>query len=107
MSNLIKRKLTVTITKEIEIELLPTVFCNMTEAEYLAHFSRYFWQVESLDDVYKYAAEMAAKYGSGLTHDGLGLVSSHYSTFPRVPDVKFWEISDECEVEIEPVGSTE
>ncbi|BEV09330.1 hypothetical protein [Methylophilus sp. DW102] len=95
-----KRTVLVTIEKELEIEFTPAVLGDMTEQEYLEHFSRYLWQVESMDDVFKYAAEVAAKFGSGLTHDGLGLVSCHYSKYPREPDVKFREISDECEVEI-------
>lgn len=94
-----KKVLKVTIEKEIEIELTPTLLGEMTEQEFLAGFSSVLWDVDSMDDIFKYAAEMAAKYGSGLEHDGLGLLSAHYSTFPRVPDVKFREITDECDVE--------
>lgn len=95
-----KKVLRVTIEKEIEIELTPTLLGEETEQEFLAGFSRAMWEVDSMDDIFKYAAEMAAKFGSGLEHDYLGLLSAHYSTYPRVPDVKFREITDDCDVEI-------
>lgn len=95
----IKRTVRVTIEKEFEIELTPAVFGEMTEAEYLAEFRKGLWNVESIDDVVKYAARMAAYYGES-THDGLGLVGPHQSTYPRVPDVKYREILDECDEEI-------
>lgn len=96
----IKRTVRVTIEKEIEIEIMPSMFGGMTEEEYLADFRNGLWEVESMDDVVKYAARMAAYYGGGMQHDGLGLLDAHYSTHPRVPDVKFREISDESEEEI-------
>jgi len=95
----IKRTVRVVIEKEIEIELMPSMFCDMTEEEYLADFRKVLWYVDSIDDVVKYAARMAAYYGGGM-HDGLGLLNAHYSTHPRVPDVKFRDISDECEEEL-------
>lgn len=96
----IKRTVRVTIEKEFEIELPPTFFGSMTEKEYLAEFRKGLWAVESIDDVIKYAARMAAYYGGGMEHDGLGLLDSHHSTYPRVPDVKFRELMDESEEEI-------
>lgn len=96
----IKRTVRVTIEKEIEIELMPSLFGDMTEEEYLADFRKGLWYVESMDDVVKYAARTAAYYGGGGEHDGLGLLAADYSTHPRVPDVKFREISDESEEEI-------
>lgn len=96
----IKRTVRVVIEKEIEIELMPSMFGGMTEEEYLADFRKGLWDVDSIDDVVKYAARMAAYYGGGMQHDGLGLLDAHYSTHPRVPDVKFRDISDECEEEL-------
>lgn len=96
----IKRTVRVTIEKEIEIELTPAVFGDMTEEEYLAEFRKGLWHVDGIDDVVKYAAEMAATCGSGYQHDGLGLLAYSYSTHPRVPDVKFNELSEEREMEI-------
>lgn len=98
----IKRTVQVTIVKEIEIELTPTVFGNMTEAEFLADFRKGLWPVEGIDDVVKYAARMAAICGGGLTHDGIGLLSADYSTYPRAPDVKFKIVEEEYEEEILP-----
>lgn len=96
----IKRVVRVTIEKEIEVELMPSMFGPLTEAEYLAEFRKTFWDVDSIDDVVKYAARVAATGGEGSQHDGLGLVGHHTSSYPRVPDVKFREISDEYETEI-------
>lgn len=97
---MMKRTIRVTITKEIEIELTPAVFGPMTQAEYLESFSRDLWSIEGIDDVFKYAAEMAASVGGGYTHDALGLVSEHYSQYPREPDVKFRVLDEETETEI-------
>lgn len=94
-----KRTVRVTITKEIEIELTPAVFGPMSQAEYLESFRRDLWPIEGIDDVFKYAAAMAATCGSGYTHDGLGLVSDQYSRYPREPDVKFRELFEEIEEE--------
>lgn len=96
----IKRTVRVTIEKEIEIELTPELFGGMTEEQYLAEFRKGLWHVDTIDDVVKYAARMAAYHGGGHQHDGLGLLDHHHSTYPRVPDVKFRVIDDECEEEI-------
>jgi len=96
----IKRKVLVTIEKEIEIEMLPGVFENMTQEEYLAEFRNGLWHVEGIDDVVKYAARMAATMGGGYQHDGLGLLSESFNTYPRIPDVKFTILMDECTEEI-------
>lgn len=97
MSNqTIKRIIRVTIEKEIEIEF-PAEFGG---DEYLKNFCSGLWRVYSLDDVFKYAAEMAAHHGSGHSFDGLGLLGQHDHQYPRVPDVKFKITSDETESEI-------
>lgn len=96
----IKRVVRVTIEKEIEIELTAAFFGGMTQEEYLAEFRKGLWDVDGIEDVMKYAARMAAYYGGGVQHDGLGLLSEHHSTYPRVPDVKFRELADECDEEI-------
>jgi len=95
-----KRKVTVTITKEIEVELTPAVFGGLSQEQYLEEFRKGLWPVEDIDDVFKYAAEMAAHHGAGYQHDGLGLLSESYSTFPRVPDVKFTVLDEETETEL-------
>lgn len=103
-----KRTIRVTISKEIEIELTPAVFGPMSQAEYLDSFSRDLWTIEGIDDVFKYAAEMAAHHGGGYTHDGLGLLSEHFSKYPREPDVKFRVLDEETETELiqEPTASS-
>ena len=95
-----KRTIIVRIEKELEIELMPSVFGNMTEAEYLESFCKDLWKVESMDDVIKYAARAAATGGEGYQVDGLGLIGSYLSRHPRVPDVKVREISEDVETEI-------
>lgn len=68
----IKKTVRITIEKEIEIELTPAVFDGMSVEEYLEEFKKGLWDVASIDDVIKYAARMAAYYGGGMQHDGIG-----------------------------------
>ncbi|OGB09883.1 MAG: hypothetical protein A3E79_08905 [Burkholderiales bacterium RIFCSPHIGHO2_12_FULL_61_11] len=100
-----KRTIQVTIINDIEIEFMPSLFGGMTEAKYLAEFNKGLFSVDSIDDVFKYAARMAACFGGGYEHDGLGLVDTHTSTYPRVPDVKFKVLSEEIEEEITKGGA--
>lgn len=98
-----KRKLRVTIVKELEIEFTPAVFDGLSQEEYLKEFRQGLWHVDGIDDVFEYAARMAATCGGGYTHDGLGLLDASHSTYPRVPDVKFVELDEDIETEfIEP-----
>lgn len=66
------RKIRVVITKEIEVEFLPKMFGGYPLDDYLQNFISGLWDVETIDDVFKYAAEMAARHGSGCQHDGIG-----------------------------------
>lgn len=96
----IKRTVRVTIEKEVEIEMLPGVFSNMTQEQYLEEFRKGLWHVDGIDDVVMYAARMAADMGGGYEHDGLGLLGECSSTYPRVPDVKFRIVSEDFDAEI-------
>lgn len=100
--NPIKKTVRVTIEKEIEIELTPAMFGPMTEAEFVAEWQKILWPIDGIDDVVKHAAVMAATNGSGYMFDGLGLLGNHDMTYPRVPDVKFLEIYEDIETEIQP-----
>lgn len=93
------RTVRVTTTKEIKVELTPAVLGGMSEEAYLEEFRKGLWRVEDMDDIYKYAARMAAE-GGGYQHDGLGLVSESYSRHPRAPDVKFDVLDEDVETEI-------
>lgn len=95
----IKRTVKVTIEKEIEVELMPSMFGGMTPEEYLAEFRKGLWHVDSMDDIAKYAAKTAALCEEGH-YEGLGLVGYSESTYPRVPDVKFKIIDDFTEATI-------
>lgn len=99
MNEPMKRKVRVTITKEIEIELTPAVFGDLSQEQYLEEFRKGLWPVDDIEDVFTYAAEMAAHHGGGYTHDGLGLLSEHSSTYPRIPDVKFNVLEEDTESE--------
>lgn len=93
-----KRLVQVTITKEIEIEIMPSVFGPMTEAEYLAEFSQSFFKVGSLDDIFKYAAVTAAQYGNGEC-EGLGFLGERGMVFAKAVDVIYDEQSADVETE--------
>ena len=94
----IKRTVRVTIEKEIEIELTPAVFGGMSIEAYLAEFRNSLWHVDTIDDVVKYAACLAATGGRGCHHDGLGLLDD--IDIPRQPDVRFREIDENIETEV-------
>lgn len=99
-SSPMKRKVRVTITKEIEVELTPAVFGEMSQEQYLQEFRSGLWHVDDIDDVFRYAAEMLASYGGGYSHDGIGLVDSSGSTHPRAPDVKADVVDEDIETEL-------
>lgn len=94
----IKRTVRVTIEKEIEIELTPAMFGGMSVDEFLAEFSISLWNVESIDDVVKYAAILAADNGKGTEWDGIGLIND--LDYPRPPDVKFNVVSEDINAEV-------
>jgi hypothetical protein len=98
----IKRKVRVVIEKEVEIEITAEYFerLGMTLEEYLTAFRKGLWEVEGIDEVVKYAANVAATNGAGCEWDGLGLVNHANSTYPRIPDVKFSILSEDVETEI-------
>lgn len=91
-----RRTIRVTIEKEITIELPD----QKLTPEFLAEFSASMWPVESIHDVFKYAARMAARELTGYNHDFLGLLDNHNSTWPRVPDVKVWLHDESYEEEV-------
>ena len=72
-----KKTIRVTIEKVIEIELMPSMFGGLTEAEYIAQFKQGLWHIDGLDDIYTYAARMAAHHGGGMEHDGLVWQAAH------------------------------
>jgi hypothetical protein len=94
-----KKKVRVTTVKEFEIELTPSMLGRMSEAEYLESFRSGLWHIDSMEDVVMYAAKMAAMYGGGYQHDGLGLLDTRNTIYPRVPDVKYHELDEETETE--------
>ncbi len=98
----IKKTVRVTIEKEIEIELMPSMFIGMSKEEFIAEWKKGLFPVEGMDDIIEHAAAMAAEYGSGYELDGLGLIGYDHMTNPRIPDVKFREIYSDIETEILP-----
>lgn len=96
MSDTIKRTYTVTITKEIMVEL-PARFAD---PEMIREWNEGLWPIDDVEDIAQHAAEMAAKGFGGSELDGLGLLGPAYSKYPRVPDVKFTELYEEIETEL-------
>ena len=96
----IKKTVRVIIEKEIEIELMPSMFKGMSIEEYLDEFRNSLWDVDDIDDVIKYAARIAATNGGGHTHDGIGLLSRRTATRNHQPDVKFVDLMEFCSEEI-------
>lgn len=99
MSESMKRKVLVTITKEIEIELTPAMFAGLSQEQYLQEFRDGLWPIDGIEDVFSYAASMAAHHGGGYSHDGLGLLNESDCAYPRDADVKFKLLSEETETE--------
>lgn len=95
-----KRTVRVTIEKEIEIELTPAVFGPLSVEEYLEEFRKSLFEVEGLDDVFKYAAEMAAHYGAGYSHDGLGLMGEAGMPSAQKAKVIFNVVLDDTDTEL-------
>lgn len=99
--NTFKKTVRVTIEKEIAIELMPSMFGDFTEEQFINQWRKGLWEIKGIDDVVKFAACMAAIYGEG-THDGIGFLAYDHTTIPRVPDVKFNVINEDVETEILP-----
>ena len=94
----IKKVVRVTVEKDIEIELTPELFGEMSLEEYLEEFNSSLWETD-LDGVFKYAARCAFS-GGGYSEDGLGFVSRKSSYYPSAPGVIFTVIEEDSEEEI-------
>lgn len=84
----------VIISKAIKVQL-PDEFG--TEA-HLRAFREVYFPVDSVVDVAKYAADMAARGYEGQEIDGLGLLNTIGSTYPRMPDVGFEVLAEDVEI---------
>ncbi len=93
-----KRKIRVIVEKEIEIEIMPSMFIGMTEQEYLDEFSRGFWKVDSMDDIFIFAAKVAAIHGRG-EEEGLGILEPKHMKDMCKADIYFDEIFGDVETE--------
>lgn len=94
-----KKTVQVTITKEFEIELTPEILDGESEGHYLAHYSRYFHKVESMDEILEYASTSYALFGE-MFLEGVGRIGMHYSTYPDIPVVKIRELDEDVEFEV-------
>ena len=92
----IKRKIRVTITKEIEV----TLSNDVESPELQEAWKKDLWHIDGVDDIAKYAAEMAAIHGSGYEHDGIGLLGYSHIQFPRKPDAFFELLHEDTEVDL-------
>lgn len=95
----IKRKLRVTIEKDIEIEIMPSMFYGMSEEEYLKEFREGLWHVDGIDDVVKFAAKVAAVDGRGPTYDGIGRLEVKHMKDSEEAEVYFEVLSSDIEAE--------
>ncbi len=91
----LKRIVRVTIEKEIEIEF-PEGFAD---PRYLHQFSNGLFDVDSLDDVFVYAAKLAAIDGGGVSWDGIGFLGMKDVIYSKEPDVTFDILSVNIEEE--------
>lgn len=68
-----KRIVNVTVTKELEIDILDE---RLTQ-EALAEFSSYMWEVSEPHEMFEYAARMIAQYDD-VNIEGIGPAGSEY-----------------------------
>lgn len=72
-----KKTIEVIKTVEIEIEIKDKMFGDMTQEEFLVEFSRSFFKVSSIDDIYKYIASQIDVDSFGeLFIEGVGFIDS-------------------------------
>lgn len=88
-----KKLVTVTITKELEIDI-PDDFLS---AEAIAEFTESFWPVADANELIGYAAVQIAVHGEQFV-EGFGPARDNHSKDPRV--ITFKELSDETDYEI-------
>ena len=93
-----KRKIRVTMEKDIEIEIMPSMFIGMTEEEYLKEFSETFWTVNNMDDIFKFAAKVAAVHGRG-EEEGLGMLEPKHMKGMCKADVYYGELVEDITAE--------
>jgi hypothetical protein len=75
---MIKRKVRVTIEKDIEIHLHPAYDDPEFVANEIKEFSETFHRVDSIDDIILYAAENIARFGTEYFIEGIGRVVEIY-----------------------------
>ena len=75
---MIKRKVRVTIEKDIEIHMHPAYDDPEFVANEIKEFSEAFHKVDSLDDIILYAAENVARFGTEYFIEGIGRVVEFY-----------------------------
>ena len=73
----IKRRIKVTIEYKMIVTLMPSLFGGMSVEKYLEEFRKGLWDVDDINDIAKYAAQMAALYGE-TNEDGIGTLSPAY-----------------------------
>lgn len=75
---MIKRKVRVTIEKDIEIQMHPAYDDPEFVANEIKEFSEAFHKVDSLDDIILYLAENVARFGTESFIEGIGHVVEFY-----------------------------
>lgn len=90
-----KKTVRVTIEKEIEIDIPD----HMLTPEYKADFESGLWKYEDENELFTYAARMAAGQGDGH-YEGLGFLGYRLAQYIATPDVRFEILYDDLETEV-------
>ncbi len=92
----LKKKILVTITKEILVEIPD----EMLTDENIEEWNTSLWTINGGDDIAKYAAEITAHHDGGGNFDGIGVLGRYDSIYLPAPDVKFKILYEETEADI-------
>lgn len=91
----VKRTVKVVTEQVIEIEMPESYGFE----QYLKDFGECLWKVDSIDDIFAYAAGRAANLGPG-DYEGIGYLNYQGCTVPQQGDVTFKVLDDDCEVTV-------
>lgn len=93
----IKKRVNVTVEFEIDITLMPSMFAGLSIEQYLEAFRKGLWNVNDIDDVVKYAAEVAT-LDRDTEEDGIGTMSHEWSN--KKTNVKYRIVCEKTKSEI-------
>lgn len=95
----LKKRVLVTITHEIDIEIPEQFFDGMTEDQFIDEWSKGLWEIDSLDEVFKGAAVHIATRSDGIDLDGYGVIRHKDSSVLKDNEIRFDDDEPVYEVE--------